>query len=69
MKVAGLFGGIGGIAAGRPDVVIDRKSGVAPSPTSVEGYAGQVRRYLKPIGARRGLIVFMPAGTVIEVAQ
>jgi exodeoxyribonuclease-5 len=52
---------------GRPVVVVDWKSDVAPDPATVEHYRAQVRAYLAMTGAERGLIVMMTSGRVIEV--
>lgn len=52
---------------GRPQVVIDWKSDVDPAPQTVEHYRAQVRQYLAMSGARRGLIVMVTSGRVIEV--
>ena len=53
---------------GVPHVVVDWKSDVDPSPAALEHYRAQVRAYLDITGARKGLIVFMTSGRVVEVA-
>jgi len=53
---------------GRPVVVVDWKSDVAPDGATIEHYRAQVRAYLDMTGATRGLIVMMTSGQVIEVA-
>lgn len=52
---------------GRPAVVVDWKSDVSPDDRVLQHYRAQVRAYLDMTGARRGLIVLMTGGTVIEV--
>lgn len=52
---------------GRPAVVVDWKSDVAPDPQTLDHYRAQVRAYLDMTGAERGLIVLMSTGAVIGV--
>ncbi len=52
---------------GIPDVVIDWKSDVAPSPDAVAHYKAQVRAYLAMTGTPKGLIVFATSGAVHPV--
>ena len=52
---------------GRPEVVIDWKSDVQPSPEAVEHYRAQVRAYLDMTGAARGLIVMVTSGDIVAV--
>ena len=52
---------------GTPEVVIDWKSDVDPSPETIQHYCAQVRAYLDTTGAARGLIVAVTAGTVVSV--
>ena len=52
-----------------PQVVIDWKSDVDPSPESLEHYHAQVRAYLDMTGTKRGLIVAVTSGTVYSVAR
>jgi len=54
---------------GHPAVVVDWKSDVNPDPHTIEHYRAQVRAYLDMVGAARGLIVLLTAGTVIEVVR
>ena len=49
---------------GKPNVVIDWKSDVNPSPETLEHYRAQVRAYLDMTGAERGMVVFMTTGIV-----
>ena len=55
-------------AEGKPEVIIDWKSDVEPSPETLEHYRSQVRAYLEATGAERGLIVLVTSGLVIPVA-
>ena len=52
---------------GRPTVVVDWKSDVAPAPGTLDHYRAQVRAYLDMTGAERGLVVLMTSGAVIPV--
>ena len=52
---------------GAPQVVIDWKSDVAPSPEALDHYRDQVRAYLDVTGAERGLVVAVTSGIVIPV--
>ncbi|MBY4949513.1 UvrD-helicase domain-containing protein [Cupriavidus respiraculi] len=52
---------------GRPEVIIDWKSDVAPSTATLEHYGAQVRSYLSMTSAKRGMIVLMTSGHVIPV--
>ncbi|MEN6541688.1 UvrD-helicase domain-containing protein [Parvibaculum sp.] len=54
-------------AAGRPAVIVDWKSDVAPDPQTLDHYRAQVRAYIDMTGAERGLIVLMTSGVVIHV--
>ncbi len=54
-------------AEGRPAVIVDWKSDVAPTPGTLDHYRSQVRAYLDMTGAERGLIVLMTSGAVIPV--
>ena len=49
---------------GAPQVVIDWKSDVAPSPETLEHYRAQVRAYLDKSGAERGMVVCVTSGIV-----
>jgi exodeoxyribonuclease-5 len=64
---AGIVDALTVTAEGRPAVVVDWKSDVAPGPRTLDHYCAQVRTYLDIIGAERGLIVLMTSGTVIPV--
>ena len=52
---------------GTPQVVIDWKSDVQPTPETVDHYRAQVRAYLDVTGAERGLIVLVTSGEIIAV--
>ena len=54
---------------GKPLVVIDWKSDVAPTAEILEHYRGQVRAYLDITDAERGLIVLATSGRVISVER
>ena len=66
---AGIVDAIAFDADGAPQVVIDWKSDVNPSPETLEHYRAQVRAYLDMTGAERGLIVAVTSGTVHPVAH
>ena len=53
---------------GRPEVVIDWKSDVAPTEATLLHYRAQVGNYLAMTGAKRGLIVLATSGKVIAVS-
>jgi hypothetical protein len=63
----GLADAIGLGPEGRPEVVIDWKSDVQPSPEAIEHYRAQVRAYLDMTGAARGLIVLVTSGEIVAV--
>ena len=50
-----------------PEVVIDWKTDVKPAPSQVDHYREQVRAYLELTGAKRGLIVLVTSGRVLEL--
>ncbi len=52
---------------GSPQVIVDWKSDVAPSPDVLDHYRAQVHAYLDMTKAKLGLIVLMTTGTVIPV--
>jgi exodeoxyribonuclease-5 len=52
---------------GEPQVVVDWKSDVDPSPAMLAHYRDQVSCYMKMTGTARGLIVLVTSGKVIEV--
>lgn len=54
---------------GRPRVVVDWKSDVAPTAGQVAHYRTQVASYLRITGAELGLVVLMTSGTVISVSS
>lgn len=54
---------------GRPQIIVDWKSDVAPSAAALAHYRGQVRRYMEATGAAKGLIVLATSGAVIEVQR
>ena len=59
---AGIVDAIAFDADGAPQVVIDWKSDVDPSPETLDHYRAQVRAYLDMTGAERGLVVCMTPG-------
>jgi CRISPR-associated exonuclease Cas4 len=65
-----LAGRIDAIAfeAGKPSVVLDWKSDVAPNEEDIRDHAGQLTDYLRAVGAKRGAIVYMTSGLVRWVA-
>ena len=65
---AGIVDAMAYDESGRPEVVVDWKSDVAPTESAVEGYRGQVRRYMAATGAGIGLIVFATDGRIVSVA-
>jgi exodeoxyribonuclease-5 len=66
---AGIADAIACSPDGKPLVVIDWKSDVAPTPQMLEHYRSQVRAYLDITDAERGLIVLATTGRVISVAR
>ena len=66
---AGIVDAIAFGPDGTPDVVIDWKSDVDPSPETLDHYRAQVRAYLDMTGADRGLIVAVTAGTFLPVTR
>lgn len=48
-------------------VVLDWKSDIDPQPETIDHYRQQIAAYQRATGAKRGLIVFMTSGKVIEV--
>ena len=65
---AGIVDAIAFAPDGTPEVVIDWKSDVDPSPETMQHYCAQVRAYLDTTGAPRGLVVAVTSGTVVPVA-
>ena len=66
---AGIVDAIVFTANGAPQVVIDWRSDLDPSPETLEHYRAQVRNYLDIKGAERGLVVCVTPGTAILVTQ
>ncbi len=66
---AGIADAIALSPDGKPLVVIDWKSDVAPTPEMLEHYRDQVRAYLDIADAGRGLIVLATSGRVISVER
>jgi len=54
---------------GKPELVIDWKSDVDPSPAASDHYRSQVRRYLEVADVSRGMVVFVTSGIVLHVSQ
>jgi len=52
---------------GKPQVIIDWKSDVQPTPETIEHYRAQVRTYLNMTGTERGLIVLVTSGQIFTV--
>jgi exodeoxyribonuclease-5 len=54
---------------GKADIrlIVDWKSDMRPSPSAINGYIEQVRRYLETKDIAKGLIVFMSTGMIVEV--
>jgi ATP-dependent exoDNAse (exonuclease V) beta subunit len=65
--IAGIVDAITQGKEGKPEIVIDWKSDVAPSPETRQRHWAQVREYLEITGALQGLIVYMSTGEVREV--
>jgi exodeoxyribonuclease-5 len=66
---AGIADAISFGADGAPNIVVDWKSDVSPTPEVLEHYRAQVRAYLDMTGASRGLIVLATSGMVIPVTR
>ncbi len=64
---AGVVDALSLTAEGRPAVVVDWKSDVAPDSQTLDHYRAQIRAYIEMTGAQRGLIVLMTSGVVIKV--
>ena len=65
--VAGIIDAIAYSSVGKPEVVFDWKSDVAPTAERRQHYAAQVREYLSMTGAIRGIVVYMATGESQEV--
>ena len=50
------------VVSGRPVVVFDWKSDVAPSAADRQAYAGQLLEYMEAVGAPRGAVVYLTHG-------
>jgi exodeoxyribonuclease-5 len=66
---AGIADAIAFGADGKPHVIIDWKTDVAPVAETLEHYRAQVRAYLDVTQAERGLIVLATSGTIITVER
>ncbi|MCG2937650.1 hypothetical protein, partial [Escherichia coli] len=63
----GIADAVGFSPDGKPQVVVDWKSDVNPTPETIDPYRSQVGQYLTTTGAARGLIVMATSGRVVEV--
>lgn len=52
---------------GRPELVIDWKSDVAPKAEAVQHYRAQVKQYLSATSCPKGMIVFVTTGELLTV--
>ena len=66
---AGIADAIAFDSNGAPQVVIDWKSDVDPTPETLEHYCSQVRAYLDMTTTERGLVVALTSGLVIPVMR
>ena len=66
---AGIVDAIAFDSDGAPQVVIDWKSDVDPTPETLDHYCSQVRAYLDMTRAGHGLVVTVTSGTVIPVMR
>ena len=66
---AGIVDAIAFDADGKPDVVIDWKSDVDPSPETLDHYRAQVRAYLDMTGAERGMVVAVTSGSIRQITR
>lgn len=64
---AGIADAVAFDSTGRPEVIVDWKSDVAPSQDTLAHYGEQVRAYLEVTGAKLGLIVLMSSAVVLRV--
>ena len=69
VATSGIVDAIAFDADGAPQVVIDWKSDVDPSPETLDHYRDQVRAYLDITGAERGLVVAVTSGSIMQVAR
>jgi len=65
--IAGMIDAIAYSSDGKPEIVFDWKSDVAPAPETRQHHAAQVREYLNCTNAARGLVVYMTTGEVPKV--
>jgi ATP-dependent exoDNAse (exonuclease V) beta subunit len=63
----GIIDAIGYSPEGKPLILFDWKSGVAPNVASYQHHAAQVKEYLELTGSSRGFVVYMTTGEVREV--
>ena len=66
---AGIVDAIAFDSDGAPQVVIDWKSDVDPTPETLNHYCSQVRAYLDMTASERGLVVVVTPGVVIPVMR
>jgi CRISPR-associated exonuclease Cas4 len=57
------------LEGGRPSIVVDWKSDVAPDLNSIQIHASQLRDYIRAIGSLRGALVYMSTGLVHWVTE
>jgi ATP-dependent exoDNAse (exonuclease V) beta subunit len=67
--IAGIVDALAQGTDGRPEVVFDWKSDVAPAPETRQHHAAQVREYLSVTGGERGFVVYMTTGEVKEICR
>ena len=65
--VGGVADALAYDASGFVDTVIDWKTDVDPGARQVDQYRAQLRDYLDATGAKRGLLVFVSSGLVLDV--
>jgi exodeoxyribonuclease-5 len=65
--IAGIADAIAYGPDNKPQVVIDWKSDVDPTPATIDHYRAQVRAYLELTDAERGLIVMVTPGRAVPV--
>ena len=65
--VSGIADAIASNPDGKVDVIVDWKSDVEADEQRLASYRGQLGAYLKEFGAKKGLLVLMTPGRVIEV--
>lgn len=57
------------IENGKPTIVLDWKSDVAPTELDMREHAGQLSDHLRAAGAPRGAVVYMTTGVIRWVAR